>query len=172
MKLKEYIFYTIIAALYAVLSLVIGGFAFGIVQFRYAEVLNILALKNKKFIWSLTLGCFITNLIGVLSGTNPIGILDVIMGSLATLIAGYLMYYLKDKKIYGLPIWSLLMPALINGIIIGVELTYVFTPETLVVGFYLNFISVFVSEFIIVTIFGALLMKPLFKNLEYVKIKL
>lgn len=49
----------------------------------------ILALRDKKYILPLTLGCFVTNLIGLLSDVNPL-VLDVFLGTLATFIACYL----------------------------------------------------------------------------------
>ncbi len=171
MKLKEYTYITVVAALYTVLSITLGTFAYGAIQFRYAEVLNVLALKDKRFIWSLTLGCFLTNIIGIITGANPLGMMDAFVGTLATLIAGYLMYHFRDVKTANLPIVSLLMPALINGVLIGAELAYVFMPDELLKGFIINFFGVFISEVIIVLLFGLLIMKPLFKQLEKIKLK-
>lgn len=166
MKLRNNVLYAVIAALYTVLSLVLGNFSFGIIQFRYAEVLNVFCLKDKKYIYALGLGCFITNLVGVMLGFNELGYIDAILGTLATVVAGYLMYELRNVLWFKKPILSLLMPAIINGVIIGLELAYVFPMTTFLYSFAFYFFAVFVSEFIIVTIFGLIFLESGFKLLE------
>ena len=50
--------------------------------------LNATNLFNKRYIWAVTLGCAIANL------TSPLGVVDVIFGSLGTLVMTSLSYYL------------------------------------------------------------------------------
>lgn len=169
MKTKELVKYSMIAALYTVCSLILGNFAFGQIQFRYAEILSVLALRDKKYTYALTLGCFLTNLIGYLTGANPL-VLDVFFGSLATFISCYLIWELRNVLWFKKPYLALIVPAIINGIIIGAELSYYFMPDNFLVGFLINGFYVFVSEFIIITIFGSLLYKTLFKMLDSAKI--
>lgn len=166
LKLNNSIFNVVIAVLYVAMSLVLGSFAFGIVQFRYSEVLNILCIKDKKYIYGLTLGCFLTNFIGVFMGLNPLGQIDAVLGTLATFIAGLLMYQFRNIYTFKKPILSLLMPAIINGIIIGLELAYFFGSNDFVLSFITFGLGVFISEVIIVLVFGLIIMKPLFNFLE------
>lgn len=116
----------VIAALYAALfyaqSFILPGSATMAVQFRVAEVLNVLALFTPYAIPGLTIGCIISNLYGLSAGLP----LDMIFGSLATLIATMLMYLLRNVKIKTYPLLSMLMPALINGIIVGWEIEFFF----------------------------------------------
>lgn len=119
----------LIAALYSAVSLTLAPFSFGNIQVRVAEGLTLLALISPLAIFGLTLGCFITNFIGVLMGANILGMMDVFIGSIATLIAAILTYKLRNIKIKGFPLIASLMPIVINALIIGAELAYVFAPE-------------------------------------------
>ena len=111
----------IIAAIYAVVTLVIAPFAYGNIQFRVSEVLVLLALFDPLYIGGLTLGCLIANLLG------PNGPMDVIFGTLATFISVYAIYLtgkiIKNYKVKLLiaSIW----PTIFNGIIIGLMLNLV-----------------------------------------------
>ena len=73
----------VIAALYVVLTLPFAQFAFGPIQFRLAEIMTVLPIFSPAAIPGLTIGCFLSNLL------NPdnLGPIDIIFGSLATLLA-------------------------------------------------------------------------------------
>ena len=73
-----------IAALYVVLTMPFASFAFGVVQFRFAEALTILPYFTPAAIPGLTSGCLLANL---LAGAP---LLDVIFGTMATLIGAWL----------------------------------------------------------------------------------
>lgn len=117
----------VIAALYAVLTIgqntLFPGSASMAVQFRVSEVLCVLALYTPAAIPGLTIGCVIANISSVTSG---LGFYDMIFGSLASLVAALLMYLFKNVRIRSLPLVSLLMPALSNGIIVGFEIDFFF----------------------------------------------
>ncbi|UQS82915.1 QueT transporter family protein [Bombilactobacillus folatiphilus] len=81
----------IIAALYAVLSVVLAPWSFGVVQFRLSEMFNHLAAFNKRYILALVLGCAIANMF------SPLGIMDVFFGTLGTLIGTSLTWYFGHK---------------------------------------------------------------------------
>ena len=73
-----------LAAVYTVLSLAVAPIGFGAVQFRISEALTLLPVFSPWAIPGVTLGCLLTNLIGVSLGlTFPP---DVLFGPLATLI--------------------------------------------------------------------------------------
>lgn len=72
-----------IAALYVVLTYLAGvmNLAYGPVQFRFSEALTVLPFLFPEAIPGLFVGCIVSNLI------SPYGVLDLVVGSLATLIA-------------------------------------------------------------------------------------
>ena len=161
MNTKTLVMHALVAAIYTALCIALGAFSFGAIQVRVAELLMVLCIFDKKFIYSLTFACFISNLYGIMNGLDFLP-LDVIFGTLATLIDGILMYKLRNVQYKGLPHLSLVMPALVNGLIVGGELTYYFytVGESLLSIYLMNFGSVFVGEIISVYILGLLFYKP------------
>ena len=73
----------IVGALYAALTLLssVFGIAYGPVQFRFSEALCVLPFLFPETAWGLFAGCWVANLL------SPYGLPDMIIGSLATLIA-------------------------------------------------------------------------------------
>ena len=78
----------VMAAAYVVLTYPFAIFTYGILQFRLAEAMSVLAVLTPAAIPGLFLGCLIANLI------NPgnLGPVDIILGSLATLISAILTW--------------------------------------------------------------------------------
>ena len=150
MKNRKITIIGLIAALYAVVTLSLGTFSYGQLQFRISEVLMFLPLFGKEYIIALTIGCFLANVVG------PFGVPDIIFGTLATLISAILVYYtpkiIKNDK-YMLFIASL-WPTVINALIVGWELYKFFGMP-----FMLSAIQVAFGEFVVITIIGL----PLFK---------
>lgn len=135
----------IIAALYVALTLVLMPISYGAVQFRVSEALILLVCYKRKYSISLILGCFIANLF------SPVGWVDIIFGTLATALAVIPMMYIKKLEI------SSLFPSIINGIVVGLELSLVYDIPII-----LTMLEVFIGEFVVVTLIGI----PLFKTLE------
>ncbi|AOY76359.1 QueT transporter family protein [Clostridium formicaceticum] len=108
-----------IAAIYVVLVEVFKPFSYGMIQVRVAEALTVLPFFTPAAIPGLTVGVIVSNIIG------PYGLLDIVLGSLATLIAAYLSYKMPKKLLVPLP------PILVNAVIIGAMLYYIFlgTPD-------------------------------------------
>ena len=103
----------VIAALYVVLTLVFAPISFGPIQLRIAEALCILPMFTPAAIPGLFIGCMLANLIG--GGV----ILDVIFGSLATLIGAVCGYLLRKNR------WLVPLPAVIaNALIVPFVLKY------------------------------------------------
>ena len=111
----------LIAALYVVLTyaqnIIIPDSATWAIQFRASEALCILAFFTPAAIPGLTVGCFLFNLTYV--GALP---LDILVGSLATLLATGAMWLTRRLTVKKLPILGLFMPALFNAILVGWEL--------------------------------------------------
>lgn len=159
MKNKRIAIYGIVIAIYTSISLALSSISFGMIQIRIAEALLVLCLYDKKYILPITLGCFVTNLIGIINGLN-IMITDLFAGTLATFISAICVYYFRDTKIGDFPIISLILPAIINGIMIGIELNYYFP------GYLIEMIVyVMIGELLSVTLLGGLLYKPIGKAL-------
>ena len=98
----------VIAAIYAALTLVLSSISYGVMQIRFSEALTVLPFFTPAAIPGLFIGCLIANLM------SPVGALDIVIGSLSTLVAAALSYYLRHK-----PILVPLPPVLINGITVG-----------------------------------------------------
>ena len=156
---KKIAIYSIVAALYTVLSLSVGNFSFGPIQVRLGEVLMIFCLYDKKYIYPLTIGCLITNALGTALGLTMWP--DIIFGTFATFIACYLMILTKDIKIKGFPLVALLMPVLANGLIVGAELAYMYGMDNYLLNFVIFGAEVALGELISVVLVGGLLYKPI-----------
>lgn len=152
----------VLAAMYAAVSLALAPLSFGNIQIRLAEALTLLPILFPEAIFGVTLGCFITNLIGAMMGVNILGFADVFIGTLATFLAGILTYKLRNVRWKGLPILSALMPVLFNALFIGGELALVLFPTTLIAGFLINALEVGFGELLACFILGL----PLVKYLE------
>lgn len=160
MNLKTFTRIAMIAAVYTVVSLVLAPFSYGNIQVRIAESLTILPLIYRPAIWGVTLGCFLTNLIGAMSGINPTGLIDCVVGTAATLLAAICTYRLRDRKISGIPVLAILMPVIWNFVFIGIELGVILFPDNVVTGSLICGAEVAVGELISVVI-GWLLVRVL-----------
>lgn len=81
-----------IAAIYVVMTIVFAPLSFGEIQIRFAEGLTILPYFTPAAIPGLFIGCFIGNFLG---GAIP---LDILCGSLATLVGALFSYLLRRYK--------------------------------------------------------------------------
>lgn len=123
---------SLIAAMYTVLTVCLAPLSYGLVQCRLSEALTILAAFTPTAIPGLTIGCVVSNLIGLSMGSNIAGAADVLLGPLATGVAAWLSWALRDRRVGGLPFWSTIPPVLTNALIVGTELAAVapqFTAE-------------------------------------------
>ncbi len=152
-----------LAAIYVVLSLAFAPISFGAVQFRVSEALTLLPVFSPYAIVGVTVGCLITNIVGVAMGaTLP---LDILFGTLATLLAAVLTYLLRNICIKGLPVLAALPPVLVNAFVIGWEITYFFLPEGASwVGFITSAISVGLGQVVACCVLGLLLVYTLKKT--------
>lgn len=92
----------IIAALYAVLTIVLAPISYGPLQIRVSEALCVLPYFTGAAVPGLFLGCLIANSFGLLLGSS-LGLMDVIVGSLTTLAAAYLAAKIRTKWLVPLP---------------------------------------------------------------------
>lgn len=143
----------IIAAAYAALTLVLTPISYGSIQMRISEIMVFFAFYNRKYIPGLVLGCFIANL------TSPLGAWDICFGTFATLIAVICMWKVKNRYL------GALLGGLVNGVIVGAELTIVFKE----LPFDLNALYVFIGEFAVLVI-GAFVFSVIEKNSTVMKV--
>ncbi len=163
MKTKTFTKVAMIAAIYTVLTLVLAPISYGNMQVRISEALTMLPLIYAPSIYGVTLGCFLSNLIGAIIGVNATGYIDAIIGTLATFLAAYFTYKVKDIKIKNVPVVSMLMPVVFNFFFVGAELGYLFMPDNFLLGTVINGTWVALGE-IIAVILGFFLIKALDKT--------
>lgn len=111
-----------IAALYTVATIALAPLSYANVQFRVSEALTLMPVFTPAAIPGLTIGCIIANAVGVATGSNIAGWLDVVFGSAATLIAAILTRLLRKIEFKGIPFLSILPPVLLNALIVGGEI--------------------------------------------------
>ena len=99
----------IVAALYFVLTVVIYPLSFGDIQIRFSEILLILCFFDKRYSYSLIIGCFCANLF------SPMMLLDIVFGTIQTALACLLISYLR-------PLIVSLILCVGSMVIIGLEL--------------------------------------------------
>lgn len=103
-----------IAAIYVVLVFVFAPISFGPVQIRVAEALTILPFFTPAAVPGVFLGCLIGNLL-----SPGMIVLDIVFGSLATLVAAIISYKLRENK-YLVP----LPPILVNMLVVPFVIKY------------------------------------------------
>ena len=109
MKSKKLVFIcqaAVIAALYVVLTYVFSAFASGVIQVRVSEALTILPAFTPSAIPGLVIGCLLSN---TLTGCV---LLDIIFGSVATLIGALGSYALRRHT------WLVPIPPIVSNMII------------------------------------------------------
>ena len=149
----------VIAAVYVVLCLALAPFSYGAVQVRIAEALCLLPVFGAEYIVGVTLGCFLANLLGST-------VIDVVFGTLATLLACLVTYKLRDLRVKGLAIPASLPPVVFNMLIVGAfEITFFFSdtaPTAALAAF--NAVAVGIGEIISCTVVGVALVKLVESN--------
>ena len=141
----------VVAAMYAVLTYAAAAMnlAFGPVQFRFSEALTVLPVCTPAAIPGLAVGCLISNL------ASPLGIVDWIFGTAATLCSAICTYALRNVRIGRLPVLAPMPPVLFNALFVGFEIaclsesgTFSFLNASLP-GFLYGALSVGIGELIV-----------------------
>ena len=138
-----------IAALYVVLTMLFAPISFGPMQVRIAEILTILPLFTPAAVPGLFVGCLLANLLG------GAVVLDVVFGSLATLIGAALGYVLRRNR------WLVPLPAIAaNTVIVPLVLRCGYGID---LPLYLSAIYVAVGEVIGCFVLGEILASALLR---------
>ena len=145
----------VIAALYVVLTLVFAPISFGPMQVRVSEMLTILPLFTPAAIPGLFVGCLLANILG--GGV----IMDIVLGSIATLIGAVLGYALRSNR------WLVPIPAILaNAVIIPFVLKYGYGVDMplILMGLYVGF-----GEIISCFVFGELFASALLRRQKHLQ---
>lgn len=109
----------IVAGLYAAITILTASFAYGNIQFRISEALMMLLLFEPSLTVGLTLGCLIANIFSTVS----ISVLDMVVGTSATLLACLLTTRIKKPWLAPLP------TILVNAVMVGAMLSWLYMPS-------------------------------------------
>ena len=130
---RKIAFSGLIAAVYAVVTILLSFSSYGVIQFRVAEAMTILPFFSPVFIPGLFIGCLLSNMF------SPNGMLDLIFGSLATLLAAVLTYYIGRTNIkfkrYLAPFPAVIVNAIVVGALLHYTINYPLLISILQVGF-------------------------------------
>lgn len=111
---KQIAFCGLIAALYVILTWILGEFGYGPIQFRISECMTVLPFCYPIATVGLTIGCLIANLL------SSVGPLDLLLGTTATLLGALGTQLCRKKNLWWL---APLPPVLANAALIGLLLT-------------------------------------------------
>ncbi|PNV60868.1 QueT transporter family protein [Clostridium sp. chh4-2] len=136
-----------IAAIYIVLTLMLIPLGYGPVQFRVSEALCILPYFTPAAIPGVFIGCLLSNALG------GAVILDVIFGSLASLIGAVGSYLLKRWR------WAVCIPPIVsNTLIIPWVLRFAYGNDQIIPYM---MVTVGIGEILAIGVLGNLLMLSL-----------
>ena len=127
----------ILAALYAVITILTAPLSYGLTQFRLSEALIVLCCFEPGLGWGITLGCLLANLFSTVTA------LDVVVGTLATALACCWTARCRRSGLVPLP------NILCNGLIVGAMLALVLFPGNFAEGFALAFAQVAFGEAVV-----------------------
>ena len=160
-KMKKGTAYTVqaalIAAIYAALTYAVAPLSFGATQFRISEALTVLPVFTPAAIPGLAIG-------------SPYGPIDILLGTVATVLAALATRLTRNIKIKNIPLLSFIFPTVFNGIIIGAEIM-MFTPgQAGIVGFFTSASGVALGEIVVCYTLGFLLYIGLEKSKVFKKL--
>jgi uncharacterized membrane protein len=147
MNTRELSLATVFAALYGTAVIFLAPVSFGPVQLRIADVLiPLAALFGWPAIVGVSLGCLISN------SYYWLGMLDVLLGSAANLLAATSIFLLRKRPLLGCIVGSLII-----GLIVGGYLWLFFPPPDLFAAapaWFSMVVSITLSSLIAVSVMG------------------
>ena len=148
----------IIGALYVILTLAFYPISFGAIQVRISELMTILPLFCGEAVIGLTIGCLISNLLGN-------GILDIVFGTLATLVSAVCTYFVGKKIKKDILRFTIggFFPIIINAIVVPFTFLAITSLKELYI---ISLIQVFVGQTLSVYGLGSVVYFVFGKRLE------
>lgn len=120
-SVRRIAFSALVAAVYAALTMALGFMSYNGIQFRVAEALCVLPFFFPCTTWGIFIGCVIANLL------SPAGPLDVVFGSLASLLC-CLSVSALGRGVKECGAWRkvlvCLCPVVFNALIVGAVLAF------------------------------------------------
>lgn len=139
----------VIAAIYAVLTLLLQPISYGAIQVRFSEALTLLPILMSEAVPGVTLGCLLANVLG--GSMLP----DIVFGTLATFLAAVATRRFRQN------FWlAAAMPVIANGLIVGAVVHFCYAPE---MALPLCMLTVAVGEAVACFVVGPLLIAALKK---------
>lgn len=146
----------VIGAIYVALTYVAGlmNLAYGPVQFRFSEALTVLPFLFPEAVPGLFVGCIVSNLI------SPYGVLDLVVGSFATLLAAFWTNRCRSRYLAPLP------PVVCNAVLVGAMIAWCETGfgAGFPLAFGYNALTVGAGEAVVCYALGLPLLKVLEKH--------
>ena len=148
----------VIGAAYAALTIALAPISYGPVQFRVSEALTVLPFLMPGTVWGVFVGCVLANLY---TGS----VLDIVFGSLATLLAGLCTaWFGKKGNTVKNRLLGCLMPVVFNAVIVGAVLTWAYQIqefESPLASFGFNALTVGLGEAGVLYLIGYTLLRQL-----------
>lgn len=150
----------LIAALYVLMTMPLAQFAYGPIQFRPSEALTVLPILFPEAVPAVFIGVLISNTI------SQFGIIDIVFGSLITLIAALVTRWTRKSII------AWLSPVVFNALFIPVYVAWFITDEWWTSAYWIAYgqtaLSIGISQALVVFLLGlplvALVRKVYFKE--------
>ncbi|PLR92847.1 QueT transporter family protein [Bacillus sp. T33-2] len=157
MNIKTLTVNGILAALYIAVSMLIQPFGFTNIQFRVSEMFNHLVVFNKKYIYGIVLGVFLTNLF-----FSPMKAYDLVFGVGQSVIA-LLITIVSARFIEN--IWARMV---VNTFVFTFTMFLIAIELNLAFGlpFWLTWLTTAIGEFVVMAI-GAPVMYYLNKRVNF-----
>lgn len=130
----------VIAAMYAALTLCLQPLSFSGWQLRISEALTLLPVLTPAAVPGLAVGCLIANI------ASPLGVIDMVLGTAATLIAAILTRLTGRIRIMKFPVLSAVFPVIFNAVAVGASISIANSGGFAAGAFALNALSVAAGE--------------------------
>ncbi|MFA6861238.1 MAG: QueT transporter family protein [Bacilli bacterium] len=150
----------IIAAMYVALTYAFYFMSYTTPQVRISEFLMLLPFFNPNYTIGLTIGCFLANIYSpAFAALTP---LDMVFGTLATFLSCILESLCRQLIV------ASLIPAILNGFIVGYELTFLsgtdLSGQSTTIFYWTQFGWVALGEVIAVSVIGYIIFMALTKK--------
>ena len=157
MKLQTFVANGILAALYIAVSFLIQPFGFTNIQFRLSEIFNHMVVFNKKYIFGVVLGVFLTNLFfsPMVAYDLVFGVGQSIISLIITIISAKFVKNIWARMVINTLVFTFTMCIIALELHLAFHLPFLFTWLTTAVG-----------EFVVMAI-GAPIMAIINKRLRF-----
>lgn len=158
MSIRRLVMLSVVAALYAIFTLITAPISYLGIQFRFSEILVLLVFFRKDYAYSIIVGCFVANLAG------PLGVLDITLGVFQTVVAVFLISISKNLFLSAIyPVIT--MPIIAFELHLAINLGMI-NP----VPFWILLVTTIAGEAVVLLLFGYPIMRILRKNESFIQL--